>query len=644
MFKKYFPSFLLFVVLTGLFTSNLFSQTLSVFKNSQQNLEIPITGLVAYYPFDGDALDQSGNNYNGTIHGATWATDRFGVLNKALSLDGVDDYVSLSPGVFFNGNFTFSGWTYLRYANYWSRFFDFGNGGASDNIFLALSLDVNGVVITEIFNESNSGGWIGSDSPLEWFSWVHLAYTLSGNVVKVYKNGLLWFEGVTNQTPRNVTRQNNYFGKSNWAADGYANCMIDDIRIYNRTLSQSEITNLYKEKSWPQLTIETLSNPVEGGTTSGSGVYSRGEIVTVGTTPNNDYNFKDWTENSTVVSTNPNYQFTVTGSRTLIANFEKNRFNLVLNADPTAGGTVEGSGIFDYGTSVTVKAIPGTGYNFLNWTENGNVVSENESYTFIITNDRTLVANFGIKTHTVNLQSNPADGGILTGSGIFDYGTTITVNAVPNTNYSFRNWTENGNVVSENQSYSFEVTSDRTLEANFTLKSYTISLQSNPAEGGTVSGGGSYAHGSNVVIAAVARNENGKKFRFLNWTENNAEISQNAEYSFIILADRNLVANFEDITSISDNLNIPKEFSLSQNYPNPFNNGTVIEYSIPKSCRVSIKIYDDLGREVNTLIDEEKAEGRYRVYWNAEKLPSGVYYYQIISEKFKETKKIVLLK
>ena len=89
---------------------------------------------------------------------------------------------------------------------------------------------------------------------------------------------------------------------------------------------------------------------------------------------------------------------------------------------------------------------------------------------------------------------------------------------------------------------------------------------------------------------------------------------------------------------------IPQQYSLSQNYPNPFNPATTIKYKIPVLSYVFIKIYDILGREVTTLINEEKPVGVYAVEWNARNLPSGVYFYRLQAGSFVETKKMVLLR
>ena len=94
---------------------------------------------------------------------------------------------------------------------------------------------------------------------------------------------------------------------------------------------------------------------------------------------------------------------------------------------------------------------------------------------------------------------------------------------------------------------------------------------------------------------------------------------------------------------------MPKEFLLSQNYPNPFNPSTKLRYSISSNVKgetenVVLKVYDVLGNEIETLVNEAKSPGTYEVTWNAESLPSGVYFYQLRSGEFVETKKMLLLR
>jgi hypothetical protein len=89
---------------------------------------------------------------------------------------------------------------------------------------------------------------------------------------------------------------------------------------------------------------------------------------------------------------------------------------------------------------------------------------------------------------------------------------------------------------------------------------------------------------------------------------------------------------------------IPRGFTLSQNYPNPFNPETAISFTLPRTQKVTLKIYDILGREVATVVDEEKVAATHRVVFNARQLPSGLYLYKLTAGAFSETKKMVLVR
>jgi hypothetical protein len=89
---------------------------------------------------------------------------------------------------------------------------------------------------------------------------------------------------------------------------------------------------------------------------------------------------------------------------------------------------------------------------------------------------------------------------------------------------------------------------------------------------------------------------------------------------------------------------MPVEYSLLQNYPNPFNPSTTIGYSLAKESFVQLKIYDVLGREIKTLIDEKESVGTYNVHFDASDLNSGIYFYRIAAGGFVESKKMILLK
>jgi hypothetical protein len=97
------------------------------------------------------------------------------------------------------------------------------------------------------------------------------------------------------------------------------------------------------------------------------------------------------------------------------------------------------------------------------------------------------------------------------------------------------------------------------------------------------------------------------------------------------------------VSSVEDD-ELPVSYSLSQNYPNPFNPSTTISFQIPISGFVKLVVYDILGEEVATLINEEKIAGSYEVDFNVRNLASGIYFYTINAGSFTSTKKMILMK
>ncbi len=94
----------------------------------------------------------------------------------------------------------------------------------------------------------------------------------------------------------------------------------------------------------------------------------------------------------------------------------------------------------------------------------------------------------------------------------------------------------------------------------------------------------------------------------------------------------------------TDGKTLPTKFSLSQNYPNPFNPSTAIRYQLAAVSHVTLKVYDLLGREVATLVNQRQNPGSHTVMFDAGKLPSGVYFYTINAGVFRETKRMMLMK
>jgi len=307
-------------------------------------------------------------------------------------------------------------------------------------------------------------------------------------------------------------------------------------------------------------TINVSANPTNGGTVTGGGTYQQGQSCTVSATNNSGFTFTNWTENGSVVSNNANYTFTVTGNRTLVANFQAQpqNYTISVSANPSNGGNVTGGGTYQQGQSCTVSATNNSGFTFTNWTENGSVVSNDANYTFTVTGNRSLVANFQAQpqNYTISVSANPSNGGNVTGGGTYQQGQSCTVSATNNSGFTFTNWTENGSVVSNDANYTFTVTGNRTLVANFQAQpqNYTITAVADPANGGEVSGGGTYPAGSTCVLSAMPIDG----FVFENWTRNGIVVSTSPSFDFEVNRDGTYVAHFTQdanhctITAIAD--------------------------------------------------------------------------------------------
>lgn len=119
------------------------------------------------------------------------------------------------------------------------------------------------------------------------------------------------------------------------------------------------------------------------------------------------------------------------------------------------------------------------------------------------------------------------------------------------------------------------------------------------------------------------------------------ELNYSADGVIDLISD--ITSRPTNIPRVEDYL-VPKNFEVKQNYPNPFNPSTTIEFSIPKDANVSLRIYDILGKEVSTLVNEQRSAGTYVINWNASSFSSGIYFYRVTAGEFTETKKMFLVK
>ncbi len=299
-------------------------------------------------------------------------------------------------------------------------------------------------------------------------------------------------------------------------------------------------------------TADTVASPLDGGTTTGDGAYLPGDLVTVTATALPGYRFQNWTDNNAIVSTDATYAFTIDVNHSLVANFvlDLPQWNVATSSVPVAGGTTTGDSTYDEGSDATVIATANAGYAFTNWTESGTVVSTSASYTFPVTADRTLVANFtALPTYAIGTSSTPSVGGITTGAGNYLSGDSATLTATANPGYVFSKWTSGSNQISTSASYTFTVSSAKNYVANFIVAGtqQTIATSASPVLGGAVSGGGNYASGDSATLIATAN----PGYVFSKWTEGATTVSTSASFTFTVTGNRTLVAKFNEAFVVS---------------------------------------------------------------------------------------------
>lgn len=283
--------------------------------------------------------------------------------------------------------------------------------------------------------------------------------------------------------------------------------------------------------------VSATANPSAGGTVSGSGSsYEWNSNVTVEASPSTGYHFVKWTDNGADVGTATTYSITIDGNHTVVAEFEKNSYTVTLEASAGGQATIDKTTCL-YEDQVTVAAAADTGYTFVNWVQDGQVVSSDPTYTFTVTADSTVKPVFSINSYTISLSSD--GNGSVEGAGDYNYSSTATLTASPNTGYYFVNWTdEDGDEVSTSATYSFTVSGSRSLKANFALYSYNIGVTA--GDNGSVTGKGIYYYGESITVKA--KPETG--YHFVNWTIDGNVVSTNANYTFTVTGPTELTANF----------------------------------------------------------------------------------------------------
>ena len=264
------------------------------------------------------------------------------------------------------------------------------------------------------------------------------------------------------------------------------------------------------EFSSMQYTITVVSDHPAWGSVSGGGTFPYGTTIEIAATANLGFAFANWTDG---ITDNPR-TVVVTQDQTYTAHFEIRQCLIQTEAIPFDGGTITGGGTYNYGTTIHLSAHSNTGYVFSHWSDGA---IENPRSVFV-EGDATYTAVFEALMYEITTVCDPVEGGKVNGGGIYPYGTSIGLEAVPNDHYIFLCW--NDGIVSNPRTVT--VTKDATYTALFyqnDTPQYTIELQSNDTLLGTVSGSGTYPEGSTIEISAWPK----AGAVFASWSDGNTD-------------------------------------------------------------------------------------------------------------------------
>jgi hypothetical protein len=385
-----------FLIVAIVFVSNVMAQNIPSY--------VPTNGLVGWWPFNGNANDESGNGNHGTVNGATLTTDRDGKPNSAYSFDGKSNNITVKENPGFESN--------ILSVSFWIRVSNLSPNGRirSDLISKGVSQSMGGYqwvtqleklgnIRTNLFL-NNGEKTFNSIATLQSYNWVYITRVWDGNISLVYINSVLDQSNILANGLLKSGDGNLYFGGCTFWNQFY-NGYLDDIAIYNRALTQQEITSLYNSCSNPNATIIP-----QGNTT-----FCQGGFVNLNASTGANYTYQ-WYNNGQIINgaTASTYQANTAGNYTVkvmdgTCNTLSSTTSTTLNPNPTASITPQGNTTFCQGGFVNLVANGGTSYQW-NIGSNNSTISANQSGTYTVN----VFNSFGCQataSQVVKVNTNP---------------------------------------------------------------------------------------------------------------------------------------------------------------------------------------------------------------------------------------------
>ena len=551
--------------------------------------------LVAYYTFSGNAVDSSGFGNDGEVFGAMLTRDRFGNENSAYKFDGDGDFIDAgsSESLAIVGNISLSFWfnadSFDGFTSGIITYQGVGTSGSQNNALYKVNFPNE-----NIFNYNHEGSDGISNvhkfdsitfSPSQWYHSVLTRDTVS-KVLQLYINGELADSAVFDIVPSGGENAWLRFGENHGTVnpDRFFDGILDDIRIYNYTLSDSAIQELYSENGWPETKYvlpDTLVAyyPFSGNAVDSSGFGNDGEVF--GATLTRD---RFGNENSA-------YEFD--GVDDLI-NFG-NDPSLDITGELTLSVWAKGIGPSAAITSFIGKTNFGANLGGGDIDPYGIGLDEGDRFYTVIRGE-----DVDAEVLLEDTQTNPNEW--IHYSSVYKPGEYLKIY-------------KNGNLLGTDST-------DVPVKIESTARPLVAGARTNSTNTSLIYYFDGALDDIRVYRKALSDSAIQELYSENGWPET---------------ADTTLTSN-------ENRLDIPNEFNLYQNYPNPFNPSTVIGFDLPEGGNVSLRVYDLTGRLVATIIEGNTNAGRYQVTFNASALSSGVYFYELKTNTYSSVKKFTLIK
>lgn len=652
--------------------------------------EISTENLIAYYPFSGNANDYSGNELHGTVEGATLTTDRFGEANSAYYFDGSYDYINLgnSQSLKPYPPITIAGWFF--YYDWPAPFFD--SELHPTNYY---GITVNTTWSNKTQFSYNNGGLIGPNSrnstyteiPLQQ-QWFHFAATFDENLnVKIFING---FEVVTDHSGSGETLSYSdgysYFGVHDSGQNEephFLHGKIDDFYLFNRILSDEEIATLALFNPGPahyNLAIDTVTVLNTGTVDVPVNIniplqteFSSFEIaikdfetadfvsvITDETTIVND----DWTISTNIY--NSTLYLAGSSSKDISSQSSETLLKLQFKLDDsTTARTIPiilDDAAFDQGVTavnmedgaIVILDANSLVYGDIDFNDRVQAYDASQILKYLVgkaefTELQKIVANVTLDSTVSGLDAQI----------ILDY-VTKKIESLPYspdsslTNFSgefymndiaaydneyikvpiFMTTESNIYSVAGEINYDNEKLVPVNLMWSDDFSNYTTDFNIDSGKLSFAAFGESSIESDTLLTLVFANTQ---------YTENTSITLERIRINESNPINNAASANINIISDVDDK-DLEFDYSLQQNYPNPFNPTTKITFSIPNSGKVSLEIFDVLGRKVTTLVNKDLASGNHEVEFDASELNSGIYLYRIAAGNFTDTKKMLLVK